>query len=223
LVVCYHKAMRILFFGDSITQGFWSKEGGWVEIIRRYFDGLAIQNLKNNHQPEVFNLGVSGDTTRNLLARIEQETRVRIWPEDPITVVISIGTNDDLFEGDKQWVPPEEFKINLKKIIELVQPHALNIVLVGNIAVDERRTTPVSWGDFSYTNKELERSERVIEEVSKLYNLPYVPIYSQFKTELDKGSNLLADGLHPNAAGHKLIAEQVLRILIDILGSSSKQ
>ena len=112
--------MRILFFGDSITQGFWSKEGGWVEIIRKYYDGLALDDLKHNKQPEIFNLGVSGDTTKNLLARIESETKARIWPDDPVVIVISIGTNDDLFEGGKQWITPAEFETNLNAIIDTV-------------------------------------------------------------------------------------------------------
>ncbi len=212
--------MRILFFGDSITQGFWTKEGGWVEIIRKHFDGLAIEDLKNNNQPEIFNLGVSGDTTRHLLDRIGAETKARIWPNDPVTVVISIGTNDDLFEGDKQWIPPEEFKRNLEKIIEIVKPLAQHIMLVGNVAVDESKTTPVLWGDFSYTNKELERSENVIEQASKKYNLAYVPIYKSFKYELDNGNALLADGLHPNTAGHQFIADKVLSELKMVIGST---
>jgi lysophospholipase L1-like esterase len=151
------------------------------------------------------------------LARIEQETKVRIWPSDPITVVISIGTNDDLFESDKQWVTPEEFEQNLENIIKIVSPLAEYVVLVGNVAVDEARTTPVFWGDFHYTNKELERSERIIEKVSKQHNLPYVPIFQPFLEELDKGKDLLADGLHPNAAGHQFIAERVLTELKKLL------
>lgn len=30
--------MRVLVFGDSITQGFWDTEGGWVERLRKYYD-----------------------------------------------------------------------------------------------------------------------------------------------------------------------------------------
>lgn len=215
--ICYDEAMRLLFFGDSITQGLWSVEGGWVEIIRKHYDGLAMQDLSNNKQPEVYNLGISGDTTRNLLARIGQETKARIWPEDPVTVIVSIGTNDDLFESDTQWVPPYEFAKNLEEIIAIVQPLAKHVVLVGNGAVDERKTAPVPWGDFYYTNKELARSEQGIAVAAAKFGLPFVPIYDDFKRELDKGADLLADGLHPNFKGHQFIACRVLRKLRDIL------
>ena len=202
--------MRILFFGDSITQGFWGIEGGWVERIRKHFDTLAVADLDNSKQPYVFNLGISGDTTRSLLKRIESETSVRIWQNEPIMVVIAIGTNDDLFEASEQWVPPEDFKANLKKIISLLQPITNTIMLIGNPACDESKTTPVSWGDFTYTNKELQRSEATIAEAAKEHGLPYVPIFEEFKQKLDAGADLLADGLHPNDAGHQFIADKVL-------------
>ncbi len=202
--------MRILFFGDSITQGFWGVEGGWVEQIRKHYDALAVKDLRNNKQPEIFNLGISGDTTKNLLARIENETKVRKWENDPLVVVIAIGTNDDLFEGDVQYVPPEEFRQNLEKLIERLKPVVDKMMLVGNPACDELKTTPVFWGDFHYTNAELQRSEKTIEEVAYKNGLTYVPIFEAFKVELDKGMDFLADGLHPNDSGHKFIANTVL-------------
>lgn len=201
--------MRILFFGDSITQGFWSVEGGWVELIRKHHAELAVRDLTNNQQPEIFNLGVSGDTTRDLLGRVIPETEVRRWPGDSVAVVIAIGANDDLFESSEQKVQPEEFLTNLNKIIGLLKPCTDSIMFVGNSAVDETRTTPVFWGDFHYTNREIERSESMIAEVADENNLLFIPIYAEFKARLDAGEDLLADGLHPNDAGHKLIADLV--------------
>src|SRR5438270_8640503 len=101
--------MRVLVFGDSIAQGFWDTEGGWVATLSKHYTELALKDLRNNKQPGIYNLRISGDTTRSLLARIESETKVRKWPGEPLLVLIAIGTNDDLFESDKQWIPPEQF------------------------------------------------------------------------------------------------------------------
>jgi lysophospholipase L1-like esterase len=202
--------MRILFFGDSITQGFWSIDGGWVEKIRKHYDGISMQDLDNNVQPEIFNLGISGDTTRNLLKRIDAEVLARKWKEDPLIVVIAIGTNDDLFESNEQWVKPEEFRTNLEKILSKVSPITTAVMFVGNPACDESKTSPVSWGDFTYTNRELERSEKTIAELANSQGFSFVPIFDGFKTKLDAGEDLLMDGLHPNDAGHKYIADCVL-------------
>jgi lysophospholipase L1-like esterase len=202
--------MRVLVFGDSITQGFWAVDGGWVERLRRHYDALALEDLEHNRQPEIFNLGISGDTTRNLLDRIEQETKVRRWPGSRLVVVIAIGTNDDLFEHDKRWVSPEEFAANLEKIITILSPLADGLLFVGNPACDEAKTTPVSWADCYYTNDELAKSEQLIERVTRQHELSYVPIFEAFKHRLDAGEDLLVDGLHPNDAGHQFIADMVL-------------
>lgn len=217
--------MRILFFGDSITQGFWSVEGGWVEKIRKHYDGISMRDLSQTIRPTVFNLGISGDTTRGLLKRIENETLARKWEDDPLVVAIAIGTNDDLFESDEQWVKPEEFRANLEKIVAILEPITTAILFIGNPACDEAKTTPVSWGDFSYTNHELARSEKAIAEVAESHGLAFVPIFDGFKAKLDSGEDLLMDGLHPNDAGHKYMADCVLPALdqlIDKLAHSDK-
>jgi len=69
--------MRILFFGDSITQGFWSVEGGelsyWNDDIHGIYTKLMPHELieqdwYGHDHPErkfkaVFNLKANGDTT----------------------------------------------------------------------------------------------------------------------------------------------------------------
>jgi len=200
--------MRVLVFGDSITQGFWDSEGGWVARLRKYYDGLALKDLEHNNQPEIFNLGVSGDTTRNLLTRIELETKVRKWPDDPLFAVVAIGTNDDLFERGKLRVKPSESRANIQELINILKPLVDGLLFVGNIAVDERLTTPVFWDNIHYTNKQMKNYENIIKEVALSQNISFVPIFDEFLEEQTK-RNLLADGLHPNDEGHKLIASLV--------------
>ncbi len=213
--------MRILVFGDSIAQGFWGIDGGWVERIRRQYDSLSVQDF-TRMRPEVFNLGISGDTTRNLLARIESETKVRKG-SDPLIVVVAIGTNDDLFESDRQWVNPEEFHANLETIITTLEPLTDAIVFVGNPACDETKTTPVSWGSYYYTNREMQRSEQTMAEVAASHSLAFVPVFEAFKAQLDTANDLLADGLHPNDAGHQFIAERVLPVLNGVVDKVNEQ
>jgi len=212
--------MRVLVFGDSIAQGFWSVDGGWVEKLRKHYDKLALEDLVNNKQPEIFNLGVSGDTTRNLLARIELETRVRTWHEDPLTVVLAIGTNDELFENNEQAIRPEEFKANVKKILKLVRPLVDKIMFVGNAACDEKLTTPVFWSDIHYTNNQLKNYEDYIKEIAQAEGVPFAPIFERFQAEQQR-RNLLADGLHPNDEGHELIYQIVRPELDMLLGSKT--
>ncbi len=70
--------MRVLVFGDSIAQGFWDTEGGWVaRLIREY---LTLKGLNlNTSQPDLFNLAVDGDTTDKIVYRFHAETMARQW------------------------------------------------------------------------------------------------------------------------------------------------
>lgn len=209
--------MRVLFFGDSITQGFWGIDGGWVERLRKHYDSLAIQDLANNKQPEIFNLGISGNTTQNLAQRIVHETEARIWENDPLIAVIAIGTNDSWFKNNIRSISPEDSKNNLEKIITSVKPLVKAIVLIGIPACDEALTTPVAWGDYFYTNQGLSEIEQVIADAATAHKLTFVHIFDDFKTELDAGAHLLADGLHPNDDGHQFIANKVRPVLDEVV------
>ena len=69
--------MNIFVFGDSITQGFFDTEnGGWCSQLSNY---VMKKVVESNFELEgmVFNLGVSGDTTKKLLDRFSLEIGVR--------------------------------------------------------------------------------------------------------------------------------------------------
>ena len=69
---------KILIFGDSIIWGAFDTEGGWATRLKKYFD----ENRKEDFNYQVYNLGVSGDTTEDLLDRFEFETKQRINEEE---------------------------------------------------------------------------------------------------------------------------------------------
>lgn len=198
--------MRVLVFGDSITQGFWGANGGWVEAIRRHYDAISLEDLTKDSQPYVFNLGISGETSEGLLKRIENEIKAREWPGSSIISVIAIGTNDDVFEDN----PDSKFKQNLERIVEIAKKESDKVLLVGSNACDEKRTTPVFWGDYHYTNAELEHAEKIIKSVAKASDVEFVGVHNQFKAAMEESIELLEDGLHPNDAGHQLISDIVL-------------
>jgi lysophospholipase L1-like esterase len=211
---CYNWRMRILVFGDSITQGFGDTEGGWVERFRHDYDVETIKDLRaNTNYPTIFNLGISGDTTTNLLKRIESETEARLWPGERIIVLIAVGTNDDALSQHDSVGP------NLSKMIEILDPVTDDILLMGNTACDEKLTRPVFWADVHYKNEDLHKTEQIIKATANKHSKKFIPIFDRFKEELDKGKNLLADGLHPNNEGHELIFHIVKPELDKLLGS----
>lgn len=207
--------MRVLVFGDSITQGYWDTEGGWVDKLRKHYDELQVQDFDKD-QPTVFNLGISADTSRNVLARAETEIKARTRHNIPPIVIVQIGINDSCAEPSGNMVPLEEYGTNLGKIIELLRPISTKIIFVGLSACDEAKTTPVSWGALHYTNKSIKLYEDQMKTVAEAAGIPFVPVLDEF-TKAMQTNELLPDGLHPNNEGHAVIFEIVKSKLLSIL------
>ncbi len=200
--------MRILIFGDSITQGLWDVEGGWVDRLRRSYDELTVRDL-NFDRPIVFNVGVSADTSKNLVERITPETKARTFRDELPVVVVQIGVNDSAKTNSQFWTEPAVYQSNLEKIADSAKDISAGLVFVGLSAVDESLTNPISWDDYYSTNDEIKKYENIMQQVASFKNVSFIPLFDRFKQALDQGQNLLTDGLHPNDAGHKLIYETV--------------
>ena len=89
---------NICVFGDSVTWGAWDNKGGWVSRLRAFIES-------GNRDYFVYNLGVSGDTTKELLGRFDIEAKAR----SPNIIIFQIGDNDSIFvkSGDKNLVELE--------------------------------------------------------------------------------------------------------------------
>lgn len=86
----------VVFFGDSITQG-------WGDSMGNSFPGMKVANR-----------GISGDTTRGMLIRLKED----VLALNPSGLVMLMGTND-LEEG----AAPETIAGNLKLIVEAAKKH----------------------------------------------------------------------------------------------------
>ncbi|TXG76135.1 hypothetical protein E6P97_04120 [Patescibacteria group bacterium] len=207
------ESLRVLVFGDSITQGYWDTDGGWVNRIRNHFDSIQVTDLQDNDEPTIFNLGISADNSQNILERIEDETIARTRHGNLPAVIIQIGVNDSSTDNqtpeNSVGISIEDYESNLKEIIGKLQPISSKIIFVGLSACDESKTTPVSWGDYHYTNDAIKRYETVMSTVAEQHKISFIPLFDQFKKAIDDGADYLPDGLHPNNKGHQFIADIV--------------
>ena len=143
---------HVLVFGDSITYGAWDVEGGWVQRLRKQLDR---KTLAGKGFYLVYNLGVSGDTTRDVLHRFENETKPRLSGEGETIIVFSIGTNDCLCinKTKKLQVPEKEFEKNIQTLVSLGRKYSKKIVFIGDTPVDESKMNPLPWApQFSARN-----------------------------------------------------------------------
>ena len=107
----------VVFLGDSITQG-------WGHDVSGQFPGLKFANR-----------GISGDTTRGMLIRLEQDV-VKL---NPACVVMLMGTNDL-----EEKAEPSDIAGNVKLIVEQLKKHnpAMPIVLCQVFPSSETKNRP---------------------------------------------------------------------------------
>lgn len=207
--------MRVLIFGDSITQGMWDSRGGWANRLVTDYFSEQMKDLEVD-VPVLFNLGISADTTIELLARFEQETTARL--RDGMAFVFAIGTNDARVDGQKPFSAPEQYAANIRVLIDKAKKFtsADKILFVGLQPSDETRTAPCSWRDTSYFTQRLWQFDALLEETCGQLGISFVPIYEAFQKRQSE-QNILIDGLHPDDVGHELIHDLVAPKLKELL------
>ena len=200
--------MRILVFGSSIVFGFWDLQAGWVNRLRMFTDLKTLKDPK--YDRSVYNLGVSGDTTRKLLDRFENEIKARLKEKQEIIIIIEVGINDSYVynKTKEKKVSEDEFRSNLQNLINVAKKYSSKIFFVGLNLIEEQKVNPVPWHpEISYIEARIRLYDVIAREVCKKNNIDFIDIMKEFiKRDYKK---LLEDGVHPNTGGHKVIYEVV--------------
>lgn len=179
----------ILFLGDSLTAGLGVSQ-------EQAYPALIEEKIREKNFPfEVINAGVSGDTTAGGLARLDWVLQKKID-----ILVLALGANDGL-----RGLPVAQMKTNLQAIIERVKAKnpAVKIVIAG------MRTPPNLGGDYSAA------FGGVFSDLGRENNATLIPFLLEgVGGHIDLNQ---PDHIHPTAAGHKVVAENVWRVLEPLL------
>jgi lysophospholipase L1-like esterase len=203
---------HVYCFGDSITYGEWDEQGGWVQRLRSFADQAFISG--RGDKTLVFNLGVPGDTAEDMLKRIEGEMAARFDPEVETLIVFAVGMNDSHYitAEKKYFCEPQQFEANLGRLLGIARKYTKKIAVVGLNPVDQRKVDPLPWNaEKAYHSDRVKLLNAVVEKIAGEENLFFADIWKNW-VQLDYRA-LLFDGLHPNASGHRRIAERVSAFL----------
>lgn len=179
----------ILFYGDSLTAGYGlSTEEAFPAIVDR--------TLKQKGKTvKVINAGLSGETSAGGLTRLDWVLR------QPIDIfVLELGANDGL-----RGLPLDETRKNLQAIIDGVRKKypSAHIVIAGMMV-------PPNMGP-DYTTA----FQKIFPELAKKNSATLIPFLLQGVAGDEKLNN--ADGIHPNVEGHKIVANNVLKVVEPLL------
>jgi lysophospholipase L1-like esterase len=177
--------MEIGVWGDSITYGAGDSEAlGWVGRLRKL--------LEANGDIEVYNRGICGDTTDDLLKRFSAEADAI----QPNTTIFAIGINDSKYLAGamSSKVPLEKYKKNIHTLHALAKKYTDKIIFIGATKVDEALARD---SGTRFTNEVIQTYNNFLNEFSRTEGLVFVDVFDVLDIHTDLG-----DGLHPNAQGY---------------------
>jgi acyl-CoA thioesterase-1 len=177
----------IVFLGDSLTAGYGLPE-------EDSYPALIQERLRAEGSAyRVVNAGVSGDTSAGGLARMDWLLRGRMD-----VLIVALGGNDGL-----RGLSPEALERNLEAIIAKGRAAGAQVVLAG-------MRMPGNYGR-DYTR----RFQAVYPALAKRHQLPLIPFLLEgvaLRPDLNQ-----SDGIHPTAAGARIVADTVWKTLQPLL------
>jgi len=172
--------IKILAFGDSLIAGL------GLQKYDDFSEQLSRSLKRDSYHVSVINAGVSGDTTAGGVARVDWVMRV-----NPDLVILELGANDGL-----RGLDPKVTRNNLATIIRRIQAKGAVVLLAG------MRAPPNLGVDYGAA------FDKIFPDLANIHQLDFYPFFLDgvaSKPELN-----LADGIHPNGSGVKVIVEGIL-------------
>lgn len=200
--------IQVFAFGHSIIYGNWDTEGGWVQRLRSYLDERALDQQEEELVSEVFNLGIPGETSSELLDRFERELERRVWEEVEQVVLIQTGANDalEMVEQEEIKVSKDEYRRNLEELVDQAREHAGHVFVISDIytAIDGE----IPWAEDTAINDErLGEYVEIQREVCSGREVELIDLRGLKDSE--EWVQMMEEGMHPDNDGHRLIFEEV--------------
>lgn len=176
---------RVVFMGDSITEGWGMKATATAPARGEFFPGKPY-----------INRGISGQTTPQMLLRFRQD----VIDLKPKVVVILAGTNDIAENTGK--ISLEEIGENIVSMSDLARANGIAVVLCSVLPASDFR-----WHPGLEPAPKIKALNASIKDYAAKNHVVYVDYYSSMVN--DEGglkAELSPDGVHPNAAGYNIMA-----------------
>ena len=202
---------KLLMIGDSITdcgRAYPVAEGpgdvlgtGYVSLVN-----ACLTAAQPGAGIRVVNMGVNGNTVRDLAARWDSDV-IELKP-DWLSIMIGINDVWRQFDGWPEWESPvdlEEYSQTLDKLIRKTKPLLKGLVLMTPYLIEPNRSDPM--------RARMDEYGAVVKDLAGQYRAILVDTQAAFDevlTELDP-MMLAADRVHPNLSGHMILARAFLK------------
>jgi isoamyl acetate esterase len=192
------KKIKVIFFGDSITQAA-VEPGGFITISDSLLNPAGTGNY------DLIGAGVSGNKVYDLYLRLEDD----VISKSPDMVVIWIGVNDVWHKRSSgTGTDADKFEKFYLALIRKLKAAHIKIIVCTPATIGEK------WDNTNEQDGDLNHYSDIIRGIAASQQLGLVDMRSAFETyekahnpqNLDRGI-LTADGVHLNAAGNRFVAK----------------
>lgn len=213
--------VKLVAFGDSTTA-----PRGSLPV---YLDLLKRDLPKKGMEVAVINAGIPGNTTEAARKRFTKD----VVDQHPDLVVIQFGINDSAIDVWK--TPPaveprvaiEQFAGNLDYFIETLEQQKCKVILMTPNSLRWAPKTLELYGKAPFHpndpdgfNVLLASYADRVRKIATARAIPLVDVYAAYQaygTNNEQSiDDLLSDGMHPNARGHQLVADLLIKVLLEI-------
>lgn len=203
--------MKIVMYGDSITDFNRTKDAdglpegygyGYVFFVA----GELLKGDPTKH--EILNRGISGNRVVDLYARVKSD----VWNLKPDVLSILVGVNDVWHELDiANGVDIERYERIYGMMIEETLERLPNVkIIICEPFIAKGSSTEAQYEELLQVKEYAKVAKRVAEK----YGLYFLPLQEKLDEAIEKFTvkDYIFDGVHPNAAGSRLIAEEWVKL-----------
>lgn len=201
---------RIVFAGDSVTDmGSTNPIGeGLFENVGRGYVRL-VESFLSAYYPEILtrvtNAGISGNTSRDLLARFDRD----VVSLNPDWVSVCIGINDVWRQFDCPAIPdghvmPEEYRNNVEEMILKVKDKVKGIFILSPYYIESNHD--------DFMRKRMDEYVEISKELAEKHGCRFVDFQKVFENycKIRHSAYIAWDRVHPNQVGSMLMAKAFL-------------
>ncbi|WP_138484862.1 SGNH/GDSL hydrolase family protein [Dyadobacter bucti] len=200
------KPLRVIFFGDSITQAGVSPTGYITQV------GEMLKAKNQGSQYELIGAGIGGNKVYDLYLRLEDD----VLSKKPDVVFIYVGINDVWHKTSSgTGTDPDKYVKFYEALIKKMKAQNIRVIVCTPTVIGERND------NSNAQDGDLNQYSKLIREIATRNNLQLCDLRKYFQDYLvqnnpenkEKGI-LTSDRVHLTDAGNKFLAEKMLEALV---------
>lgn len=199
------KKIKVLFFGDSITQNGVLPDGFITKMDSIINHSVLTDSI------QLIGAGISGNKVYDLYLRLESD----VLDQKPDIVFIYIGINDVWHKKLlRTGTDEDKFEKFYRAIINKMQAQNIKVILCTPTVIGEKKN------NINEQDSDLNKYSTIVRNLSKEFSLSLLDLrkifvdYLQANNPSDEAKGILTvDGVHLNGRGNSLVAEQMWKVL----------